>query len=402
MNTVGLISCVSSKRAKASMAAELYRSPLFKKARAFIESRCEKWYILSAKYGLVEPGQLIEPYDDTLKAKPQSERRQWAQNVWKELRHKLSVGDHVVILAGERYREYLVPELARFGCSVEVPLKSFGIGRQLQWLSHKTPPSTTRQKDLDRLYRALDRLEKEIGGKRTMANCTGEQSWPHSGIYLFLEPNEYRTDGTELRIVRVGTHGVSRGSRATLWNRLRTHRGGSDGSGNHRGSIFRLHVGAALSARDRSLAVPSWGIGQSANAVIRRKEDRLERAVSQYIGTMQIIWLAINDDSSPTSDRAYLERNIIGLLVGESGPIDRPSRGWLGEFSPNKRIRKSGLWNLQFLDYSYSPDFLDILDEYVAITIGQKPNPLHSIAPHDWYSKAKNNLLRRQLPLFKE
>jgi hypothetical protein len=48
-------------------------------------------------------------------------------------------------------------------------------------------------------------------------------------------------------IVRVGTHALETGSQTTLWKRLSQHRGQArSGSGNHRGSIFRLIVGTAL------------------------------------------------------------------------------------------------------------------------------------------------------------
>lgn len=368
MATVGLISCVSRKRSETSVASELYVSPLFRKARAFVENRCDKWYILSAKYGLVEPRQLIDPYEETLNTESPSVRRRWGQMVWTQLRHKLCVGDHIFMLAGRRYREYLMPEMVRYGCVVEVPLKGLGIGRQLQWLSHQMLPSK-RLQYLDRLYRALRRLEEGVGGKRKMSECTGKQRWPNSGIYFFFEPGEQRRHLEVPRVVRVGTHGVSCGSRATLWNRLRAHRGTGNNGGNHRSSIFRLHIGAALAGRDSGLIVPSWGAGKPASVELRQKEERLEQAVSRYIGGMSILWLAIGDKAGPTSDRAYLERNLIGLLAGKSDPADPPSKGWLGHFSPNERIQQCGLWNLNFLDYAYSNEFLDLLDKYIDITI---------------------------------
>lgn len=68
-------------------------------------------------------------------------------------------------------------------------------------------------------------------------------------LFLF-ESGEFRkTEPFESRIVRVGTHAVSEGSSSNLWNRLRTHRGGVELGGNHRGSIFRLHVGKSIIAK---------------------------------------------------------------------------------------------------------------------------------------------------------
>jgi hypothetical protein len=280
-------------------------------------------------------------------------------------------------------------------------MEGLGIGRQLRWLS-KQQAQPTREGDLDRFYHALESLESGLGGKRLMSECCGQHNWPQSGVYFFFEPGEYRLGGGVPRVVRVGTHGVSRGSKSTLWNRLRTHRGTGDGTGNHRGSVFRLHLGAALAARDSGLATPTWGIGYTADAEVRTNEEHLERAVSQYIGAMSILWLAIEDEPSPASDRAYIERNLIGLLVGETGALDLPSPGWLGCFSPDERIRNSGLWNLDFLDYSYSSDFLDVLGEYVLITIGKKPRPSKPIAPQNWYANERQGVSRNQLSLFNE
>ncbi len=399
MADVGLISCVSRKRAHATEARNLYYSPLFTKAREYVENRCDTWYILSAKHGLVSPTRVIDPYEENLNAKPRAEREQWAKRAWADLSLCLNAGDHVVILAGELYREFLVPCIVGQECTVEVPMEGLGIGRQLEWLS-KQLSKPARERNLDRLYRALGSLESGLGGKRLLSKCTGQQAWPRNGVYFFFEPGEYRSRDGEPRVVRVGTHGVSRGSKATLWNRLRTHRGTSNGLGNHRSSIFRLHVGAAIAAKDTSLAVSSWGVGQAANPAVRRKEQRLERAVSSYIGTMSILWLAIKDKASPASDRAYIERNLLGLLVGKAGSVDLPSANWLGRFSPDERIRNSGLWNLNFLDYAYSREFLDVLDEYVLITIGKKPQPSRPIAPRDWYANERQGVAHNQLSLF--
>ena len=401
MAHVGLISCVGKKRPSAIQARDLYDSALFAKSREFVEQRCDSWFILSAKYGLIEPTAVIEPYEETLNTKSHRERDEWAEKVWAVLRHQLKPDDHVTILAGERYRESLVPRVIEYGCHVDVPMQGLGIGRQLQWLSrHLEQPY--RDRDVARLYQALRKLESGVGGKLLMSECTGQQGWPKSGVYFFFEPGELRLNATEPRVVRVGTHGVSRGSKATLWNRLRTHRGTGDGVGNHRSSIFRLHVGAAISARDRDVMVASWGIGQAADSRLRKTEEGLERRVSAYIGAMSVLWLAIEDEASPSSDRAYIERNLIGMLVGKAGPADSPSLEWLGLYSPNERIRISGLWNLDFLDYTYSPDFIDVLDEYVLITTGKRPQPVGPIAPRDWYTNERQGVPRNQLSLFEE
>lgn len=137
MAIVGLVSCVSRKGAQAAKARDLYVSPLFTKARKYVEERCDTWYILSAKFGLVGPTQVIDPYEETLNTKPRAEREQWALRVWADLSTHLHAGDRVIILAGKRYREYLIPRMVELGCMLEVPMEGMGIGKQLQWLSRQ-------------------------------------------------------------------------------------------------------------------------------------------------------------------------------------------------------------------------------------------------------------------------
>ncbi len=62
---VGLVSCVKTKRSIATAAKDLYISPLFRGQRQAVEAGCDRWFILSAKHGLLAPNTVIAPYDDT-------------------------------------------------------------------------------------------------------------------------------------------------------------------------------------------------------------------------------------------------------------------------------------------------------------------------------------------------
>jgi hypothetical protein len=44
--------------------------------------------------------------------------------------------------------------------------------------------------DLDRFYALLVRLERAIGGTRTLAACDGRMGWPARGVYFFFERNQ--------------------------------------------------------------------------------------------------------------------------------------------------------------------------------------------------------------------
>ena len=78
---------------------------------------------------------------------------------------------------------------------------------------------------LNHFYSLLSELEKRLGKKRLLSQCDGGLKWPRRGLYFFFEKGEARNNGIDERVVRVGTHAVSKGSRTTLWTRLRTHRG---------------------------------------------------------------------------------------------------------------------------------------------------------------------------------
>ena len=134
MKTLYLVSCVAQKRKVATQAQDLYLSAWFRKARRYVESKRATWRILSAKYGVLEPASLVEPYEQTLSKMSTIERREWARRVLMDLRPLVAPGDMVVFLAGDRYRESLVPALREMAVHVEVPMEGLQIGRQLQWL----------------------------------------------------------------------------------------------------------------------------------------------------------------------------------------------------------------------------------------------------------------------------
>src|SRR5260370_40393815 len=118
-----LVSCVSAKRSKPLPARELYCSDWFVKARAYVETQGKDWFILSAKHGLVEPHDVIDPYNETLNEMSSGERRAWAERVAVKLRPKCRDGTEVIVLAGQAYREHLLPILQGWGCRVRVPMK---------------------------------------------------------------------------------------------------------------------------------------------------------------------------------------------------------------------------------------------------------------------------------------
>ena len=225
----------------------------------------------------------------------------------------------------------------------------------------------SRLDDLHRLYIALSGLATIVGGERQFSSLQAPTRWPKRGVYFFFEPREIRSHtGSGLRVVRVGTHALKTGASSTLRGRLSTHRGHiASGGGNHRGSILRLLVGTSLMDPDREHAsqVGSWGQGSNAPAAVRAQELDIERMVSQFIGAMPFLWLAVDDEPGPGSLRGTIERNTIALLSNRGRqPIDPPSSAWLGLNCSRERVRTSGLWNQNHVDEDYDPAFLDAFE----------------------------------------
>lgn len=98
----------------------------------------DKWFVLSAKHGLLCPDDVIEPYETTLNEMGKEERQEWARQVFNRLRSIVRQADVVVILAGRRYREFLQKDLIDWCRRVEVPMEGLMIGQQLRWLDRKS------------------------------------------------------------------------------------------------------------------------------------------------------------------------------------------------------------------------------------------------------------------------
>ena len=240
-----------------------------------------------------------------------------------------------------------------------------------------------KRSETDLFYGLLDRLASRTGGPLQLTDCHGRMDWPERGVYFFFQNDEQRSaSGEGARVVRIGTHTLRPVSKSTLWGRLSQHRGPARHlRGNHRGSIFRLLVGTALTRRDGVPLPTSWGVAASRSAAARRlglstaavrdAEVELEMRVSEYIGQMPFLWLNVDDPPGRLSNRGFIERNAIALLSGSVTPTtDPPTPQWLGYSNDRERVRRSGLWNNEHVDESYHPSFLIELERKIESTQG--------------------------------
>jgi hypothetical protein len=91
VETICLVSCVGVKRAVPAPAKYLYQSDWFAKARAYVEGIGSRWFILSAKHGLVHHDDVISRYKQTLNTMGICERRAHPKAM-KRLQHSMLVG----------------------------------------------------------------------------------------------------------------------------------------------------------------------------------------------------------------------------------------------------------------------------------------------------------------------
>ncbi len=132
MKKIILISCVSKKLKNKARAEDLYISDLFKLSLEYArKQKPDDIFILSAKYGLLALDDEIEIYDETLNKMKINQRKDWARKVVEQLEAKADLDkDHFIILAGNKYRQFLISHLK----SYEIPLESLRIGEQLKFL----------------------------------------------------------------------------------------------------------------------------------------------------------------------------------------------------------------------------------------------------------------------------
>ncbi len=132
-----LVGCVKSKRHRASLARDIYTSPLWQGRRTYAELHGCPWYILSAKHGLLAPDTWIEPYDLALASLSAAERREWSLGILNDLAAQIQTldGKTIEIHAGKPYVEFgLEKGLRDAGAVVRRPLEHVvGTGVQIAW-----------------------------------------------------------------------------------------------------------------------------------------------------------------------------------------------------------------------------------------------------------------------------
>jgi hypothetical protein len=121
-------------------AKDLYTGSLFTARRKYAEATPYRWWIASAKYGLISPDAFGKPYDETLVGKSRAWRIRWSLDLVEGLVQVLDINKTLVprdilveLHMGEAYAEYLVEIIRAIGMSATWITKGMSQGAQMHW-----------------------------------------------------------------------------------------------------------------------------------------------------------------------------------------------------------------------------------------------------------------------------
>ncbi|MBI1338100.1 MAG: hypothetical protein GC164_14235 [Phycisphaera sp.] len=165
---------------------------------------------------------------------------------------------------------------------------------------------------------------------------------PTNGLYLLFEMGEYGHGGD--RIVRIGTH--------TGPNQLRSRLKQHFVNENKDRSVFRKQIGRSLLQRDHDPYLDAWDLDRTSqrgkqaaeSAYDAAKQQAVETRVSEHIRS-KLSFVVVAIDSK--AQRLEVESQLISTVSLCTGCS--PSSIWLGLQSPNDKIRRSGLWQINEL-----------------------------------------------------
>jgi hypothetical protein len=101
-------------------ARDLYVSPLFARRRARAEAIGAPWFVVSGRWGLLDPGDVLAPYSFSLAEQSVNYRRAWGRFVAEQLCLVSPVGrgDVVEICAGDLFAAALTAPIEYLGARV--------------------------------------------------------------------------------------------------------------------------------------------------------------------------------------------------------------------------------------------------------------------------------------------
>ncbi|MBR4597603.1 MAG: hypothetical protein IKO42_04310 [Opitutales bacterium] len=184
-------------------------------------------------------------------------------------------------------------------------------------------------KTIEDLYNFCKELKKQNNGKfYKLEDCNLENFENKGGVEIYFDDKE-KIDGEFPRIVHIGES-------EDFLKRLRHHKNGNK-RGNESGSIFRENIKEAI--ENFFNEYPYWN-KQEKELTEEEIKKELDKKVSQYICELPFLIIDKGDKEK------LIEIAAKSVLDGKI----KVSEHWLGSFSDNDEVKRSGLWNVDVVN----------------------------------------------------
>jgi hypothetical protein len=132
-----LVGCATSTLAQAAPARDLYNGALFARRRDYGERSGAPWFVVSGRWGLITPDEVVAPDDLTLADMPAAYRDAWADFVVAQLAGHLPLdGARIEIHADGQYAAALGPAFGQAGAALVDPVDAGATREAHTWYAN--------------------------------------------------------------------------------------------------------------------------------------------------------------------------------------------------------------------------------------------------------------------------
>ena len=135
---VAVINCGSAKQHKKCKAQDLYIGSLFLASQEFCKSKYDQYCILSAKYHVLLPDDIVEPYDMFLTKFSKKDKEEWSRITAEQLLTKFPEDTEFDFYVSQSYLTYVLPYLDKAKRVYNTYLNDLGMGYKIQWFQQHT------------------------------------------------------------------------------------------------------------------------------------------------------------------------------------------------------------------------------------------------------------------------
>ena len=133
---IAVINCGSSKQLYTCPAKELYTGNLFCASRRYCEDNYSQYIILSAKYHMLFPEDIVSPYELYLGNLEPDEKLVWDKITADQIMGHIPNTVQLDFYTSKMYSEGLIPILENNGYVCKTFLNNLGMGYKVQWFKN--------------------------------------------------------------------------------------------------------------------------------------------------------------------------------------------------------------------------------------------------------------------------